>query len=79
MNVALVEAAGTVTLAGMVAAATLLLESGTIAPPAGAGPDNVAVPCAVLPPIRLVGINEIALKVTARELTVSEALLDTPP
>ena len=57
-KVALVPPAGTVTLAGTVAAAILLLESATWAPPAGAGPLRVTVPvedCA--PPITLVGFS----------------------
>src|SRR5881398_1620361 len=57
VKVAVVLAAGTVTLEGTLAAA-LLLESVTCAPPAGAGPLSVTVPvddCA--PPITLVGFN----------------------
>src|SRR5258708_36339428 len=44
VNVALVAPAGIVTLAGTAAAAGLLLESVTCAPPAGAGPFSVTVP-----------------------------------
>ena len=57
VKVAVVLAAGTVTLEGTLAAA-LLLESVTSAPPAGAGPLSVTVPvgdCA--PPTTLVGLN----------------------
>lgn len=44
VNVAVVAPAGTVTLAGTEAAAVLLLESDTTAPPAGAALVSVAVP-----------------------------------
>ena len=50
VKVALVAPAGTVTLAGTVAA-VFVLESVTTAPPAGAGPFNVAVPVREVPPI----------------------------
>ena len=54
VNVALVAPAPTVTLTGVVAAA-LLSESVTTAPPDGAGPVKVTVPCDELPPTTLVG------------------------
>ena len=50
VKVALVAPAGTVTLEGTVAAAVLLLESVTCAPPAGAGPLSVTVPVEEFPP-----------------------------
>jgi len=54
---ALVAPAGTVTLVGTLAA-PLLLESVTIAPPAGAGPLNVTVPVEdCVPPMTLVGFR----------------------
>src|SRR5205809_7840450 len=57
VKVAVVLAAGTVTLEGTLAAA-LLLESATCAPPAGAGPLSVTVPVDdCLPPVTLVGFN----------------------
>src|SRR2546425_10918234 len=57
VNGALVAPAGTVTLAGTVAAAVLLLDSVTCAPPAGAGPSSVAVPVELLPPVTVVGLS----------------------
>src|SRR3989440_13052947 len=57
VNVALVAPAATVTLEGTVAAAVLLLESATCAPPAGAGPLSVTVPVEELPPATLVGFS----------------------
>src|SRR6202045_4296910 len=58
VNVALVAPAATVTLEGTVAAAVLLLESVTCAPPGGAGPLNVTVPVEdCVPPITLVGLS----------------------
>src|SRR5437773_2282606 len=57
VKVAVVLAAGTVTLEGTLAAA-LLLESATCAPPAGASPLSVTVPVDdCLPPVTLVGFN----------------------
>src|SRR5436309_88894 len=57
-KVALVPPAGTVTLEGTVAAAVLLLESVTWAPPAGAGPLSVTVPVEdCTPPTTLVGFS----------------------
>ena len=54
-NVALVAPAGTVTLAGTAAAAKLL-ESATVAPPAGA-PLSVTVPCEPAPPVTVDGFT----------------------
>ena len=53
---ALVAPAATVTLAGGVAL-VLLLESATTAPPPGAAPVRVTVPCELLPPVTLVGFS----------------------
>src|SRR5260370_602297 len=53
VNVALLAPAGTVTLAGTVAAAVLLLVRLTTAPPLGAGPLSVTVPVAGFPPVTL--------------------------
>jgi hypothetical protein len=56
VNVALVDPAGIVTLAGTVAALVLLLDNVTTAPPDGAAAVRVAVPVAfALPPVTLVG------------------------
>lgn len=54
---ALVAPAGTLTLAGTVAAPVLLLESTTDAPPDGAGPLRVTVPCEELPPVMVEGLS----------------------
>ena len=57
VKVTLLLPAGTVTLEGTLAA-TLLLESVTCAPPAGAGPLSVTVPVDdCVPPVTLVGFN----------------------
>lgn len=58
VNVALVAPAATVTLEGTLAAVVLLLESVTIAPPAGAAPLSVTVPVEEFPPVTLVGFTE---------------------
>src|SRR5205814_836384 len=59
VKVTLLLPAGTVTLEGTLAA-TLLLESVTCAPPAGAGPLSVTVPVDdCIPPVTLVGFNVI--------------------
>jgi len=59
VNVALKAPAGTVTLAGTVAALVLLLDSVTTAPPEGAALVRLAVPCDVLPPTTLAGLSAI--------------------
>ena len=78
VKVVLLAPAGTVTLEATPAAAVLLLESATCAPPAGAGPLSVTVPvedCA--PPMTLVGFN--ASEETVGGVTVSNADVLTPP
>ena len=65
VKVPLVLPAPTVTLDGSVATAVLLLESDTTVPPDGAALVSVTVPCDVLPPTTLVGVNEMAESVGA--------------
>ena len=65
VNVAVVAFAATVTLASTWAAAVLLLDSVTTAPPAGAGALSVTVPMAELPPCTEVGLRVTALSVEA--------------
>jgi hypothetical protein len=83
VKLALVAPAATVTLEGTLAAAVLLLDSITTAPPARAGPLSVTVPvedCA--PPITLVGFNVSEDSVGAgggAGVTVSVAVRLTPP
>jgi hypothetical protein len=55
-KLALVAPGETDTLAGT-AAAALLVESATCAPPAGAGPLSVTVAAAGLPPVTLAGLT----------------------
>src|SRR5206468_11104086 len=57
VNAALVAPAGTVTLAGTVATARSLLESGISAPPAGAAALRVTVPIEAAPPVTLMGLR----------------------
>src|SRR5436309_4595794 len=57
VKVALVLPAGTVTLAGTVAAPVLLLDKLTTAPPLGAGALSVTVPVEELPPVTLDGLT----------------------
>jgi hypothetical protein len=58
LKVADVDPAGTVTLAGTVATAVLLLVSTTEAPPVGAAPFKRTVPVELLPPTTLVGLRD---------------------
>jgi hypothetical protein len=79
VKVALVAPAGTVTLAGTVAAVELS-ESDTAAPPAGAAAVNVTVPVDELPPTTLVGLTDTAESVgpvVPDGLSVSVALFVT--
>ena len=74
VNVAVVAPAATVTLTGTVAAAVLLLDSATTAPPAGAAALNVTVPVDAVPPVRLVGFTLTDTRVTGTGFTVSVAV-----
>src|SRR5206468_647827 len=65
VNVALVAPAATVTLAGTVAAAVLLLVSVTSVPPVGATAVKVTVPVAEAGPTTLVGFTDTANKLAA--------------
>ena len=76
VKVALVAPAGTRTLAGTCAAAVLLLESVTVAPPAGAAPFKVAVPVELFPPTTDDGVLVMEDKVAA--FTVSVVVIVTP-
>lgn len=77
VNVVDVLPAGTVTLAGTVAAAALLVVSATVAPPAGAVTFSRTVPVEVLPPTTLVGLSETEETATVG-FTVSVALKLAP-
>jgi hypothetical protein len=76
VNVAVVAFAATATLAGTCAAAVLLLDRVTTAPPVGAGPFNVTVPVEEAPPITEVGARIKELSVAA--VTVKVAVRVTP-
>jgi hypothetical protein len=76
VNVALVDPAAIVTLAGTCAAAVLLLCKVTSAPPAGAAPFKVTVPVEFAPPTTDVGLLEIEERVAT--LTVSVAVRLAP-
>ena len=73
VNVALVAPVGTVTLAGTVATAVLLLERETMAPPVGAGPLSVTLPVEGDPPLTLVGFSASEVRVGGG-VTVREAV-----
>jgi hypothetical protein len=77
VKVALVAPAGTVTLAGTVAAEALLLASATSAPPAGAAALSVTVPVDPTPPVTLVGFR--LRDETVIGITVSAPDLVAPP
>ena len=80
VNVALAAPAGTVTLAGTVATAVLLLERETRAPPLGAGALSITLPVEGDPPLTLVGfsVSEVRVGGGACGVTVSEAAWVTP-
>src|SRR5690349_14380400 len=81
-NVALEAPADTVTLAGTETTDVFALLSVTTAPPLGAPPVNVIVPCAAVPPLTEVGLTLTADKlavVVAGAVTVSVVVRLTPP
>jgi hypothetical protein len=57
VNVAEFTPAGTVSVGGTRITAVLPLASVTTAPPAGAGPLRVTVPCEAVPPLTVVGMS----------------------
>ena len=67
-KVALVLPLGTTTVGGVRAAAVLLLDSVTVAPPVGAGPLSVTVPVDPDPPRTLGGFTDSEVRTTAGEL-----------
>ena len=73
VKVAVVAPAGTVTLAGNVAADVLLLVSVTTVPAEGAGPFRVTVPVEEVPPVTLDGLT--VSEVSAGRSTVKVAVL----
>src|SRR5690349_19052775 len=77
VKVTCVAPAGTVTLAGTVAAAVLLLVSVTTAPPVGAGLASVRVAVEELPEIRLDGFR-VRLENTAA-VPVRREIPEKPP
>src|SRR5438093_13201911 len=74
VKVALVLPAGTVTLAGTVAAPVLLLDKLTTAPPLGAGALSVTVPVEELPPVTLDGLRLSDESVGGAGVTVAEGV-----
>jgi hypothetical protein len=80
VNVAVVAPAGTVMLAGTLAA-PLLLESATCAPPVGAAPLSVTVPVGdCVPPVTLAGFSVSEETVgSGGDVTLSVAVWATPP
>ena len=76
VKVAVVALAATVTLAGRLVTAVLLLESVTTATPDGARPFSVTVPVEVVPPRTEVGFKETEVRVAA--VTVNVAVCVVP-
>ena len=76
LKVALVPPAAIVTLAGT-AAAPLVLDTATCAPPAGAGPSSVTVPVTGVPPVTLALLRLSAA--TLGGTTVRVAVCVPPP
>ena len=78
VKVALVDPAATATFALTCAAAVLLLDSVTVAPPEGAGPFSVTVPVELFPPITLVGLTATEDRATPTGVTVRVAVWVAP-
>jgi hypothetical protein len=78
VNVAEVEPAGTVILAGTLAAVVLELESVTTAPPVPAAVVRVTVPVPVLPLTIVLGLTDTLLIAAAGGVTVTPKVLFTP-
>ena len=76
VKVAVVAFAATVTLAGTCAAAVLLLDKVTTAPPAGAGPVRRTVPVEEVPPTTDAGFTVMVLRSAA--VTVKLAIWFAP-
>ena len=79
VKVAVVALAATITLAGTWAAAVLLLDSVTVAPPTGAGPFSLTVPVEAFPPSTEVGLKLTLLTAGGGNVTVTLAVPVTPP
>jgi hypothetical protein len=70
VKVAVVAFAATVTVDGTCAAAVLLLDRVTTAPPDGAGPLSVTVPVEEIPPITELGLTVAVFRVAAETVNV---------
>src|SRR5438309_594148 len=79
VNVALVAPAGTITVAGTLAMAVLLLVSETTLPPGGAGAFKLAVPVEDDPPTTLAGLKLSELRAGLGWEEDWEVLLPAPP
>jgi|HubBroStandDraft_6_1064221.scaffolds.fasta_scaffold78367_4 hypothetical protein len=75
-NVAEDVPANTVTVEGTVAAAVLLDESATTAPPVGAAPFRVTVAWEDVPPVTLLGLSETADKAGGITVKIAPWLLE---
>ena len=78
MNVAEVDPAGTVTLAGTLAAVPLELESVTTAPPVPAAAVRVTVPVPVWPLTIVLGLTETLLSAASGGVMVTPNVAFTP-
>ena len=78
VNVADVDPAGTVTLAGTLAAVVLELESVTTTPPVPAAEVRLTVPVPVWPLTIVLGLTETLLSAAAGGLMVTPNVLFTP-